>query len=91
MTNKTQTNNKQKEAEKLYIKVGKTIGKPKIEIGISQCVGYNKTANPEGFNIISCLKKITLKNSCEESRDLQMCEKCFKRYCNYLEKIGRDC
>lgn len=85
------TNNKQKEAEELYHKVYSTTEKINIILGVSKCVGYDHASHPDKFNLIPCLKKITLKNSCEESRDMQMCEKCFNAYCKFLEKISGGC
>jgi len=35
-----------------------------------------------------CNKKITKKNSMEESRDLKMCNKCFNKMCDENEEMS---
>ena len=34
-----------------------------------------------------CNKKITNKNSCEESRGIEMCNKCFNKLCEENEQL----
>jgi len=50
------------------------------------CKGWNKSLHPDRENLIKCGKKITLKNSTEESRGIDMCDKCFNALCKYNEK-----
>jgi len=51
-----------------------------------KCKGWDKgLLTPK---IVECGKTITRNNSCEESRDLNMCEKCFCKLCNFCESLG---